>query len=153
MEMFFAGLVIAVVLVIAAACGRRLVRMSQTLGAVSLVSTTRYDAIVHYAVHGAWPRPGQADLIVTTSAGAHVDRVSLGPHGVITAGLRLHARGASDADVIRGELAFQPQWLGSSAAPAVVYVCGYADPVGSAPASLPGNTTTLDPQYLPPFCR
>lgn len=159
-EMAFAGLIMAIVVVLATGFAGNLTTMVRTLEAVMLASGVEHGAIVYRAVHGAWPPPDQAAMITEGIATTDIEGMRLGPHGTVTAELRMEplegAQGTSPfsaAETVHGFLSFRPVMLGSQVAPTVVYLCGYADPVVISGVKPAVNNTTLDPGILPPFCR
>lgn len=153
-------MIIAIVMITATWFGMRLVPMAQTLDAVSLASGPQYNEIIYHAVHGRWPSADNPYMIAGTGKSNYVNHLTLGAGGVITAQLMIgpaqaHAAGPSarGADSIHGSLSFRPEWLGSRDAPAITFLCGYAQPVVGATATSGTNMTTMDKQVLPPFCR
>jgi hypothetical protein len=160
LELGVAGVIVAVVVVIAAGFGGRLMLMAQTLDAVSLAWAPQVNARVYRAEHGRWPSAGDPNILGDAREGAHVEDLTLADGGVITAqlslGQRLPARsrgGAAASGGVQGKLSFRPELLGSREEPAVSFLCGYAMPVAGTVEADAANRTTLPQKYLPPFCR
>lgn|SRR5574337_130751 len=154
------GMIIAVVMVIAVWFGMQLVHMTQTLDAVTLASGAQISAVIYHAEHGRWPAADERNIVAADSHGSYVKHLTLGEGGVITAELALSpAQGIPsrlDADVLgnaHGFLSFRPELLGSTDAPSILFLCGYAKPVVGAIGTAAANRTTLPRKYLPPFCR
>lgn len=160
LEWGFVGLIVTAVAMVGLWFGVQFLHVVQVLDAVSLVSGTRNNLVVYRALHGTWPSPSQADVILNARRGLHVADVVLGEDGVITAEVVLGpgppwsgTAYAPDADAIDGILSFRPELLGSPLAPSVVFHCGYADSIGQSATSAATNPSTLDPRRLPHFCR
>lgn len=160
MEMGVVMAIIALLMLLGACFGRRLLPMVQSLDALSLASGPAYNEVVYHAVHGRWPSPNDPAIIADNSKGMHVSAIALGSDGVITAQLTVNqaqasdaAPSAADANAVRGALSFRPQLLGSRDAPTITFLCGYARPIVGQPATVGANLTTLRKQDLPPFCR
>lgn len=160
MELAFAGLVGAVVSVIAVWSGVQLVQMTQALDAVSLASGPQTDAVLYHAVYGRWPSPGDPGIAAADGRGTFVKRMALHEDGVLTAELVLGPRtriwtshGADAPGRTHGFLSFRPELLGSSDAPSIVFLCGDAEPVAGAIGPIAASRTTIPREYLPPFCR
>jgi len=160
LERGFAGMIIAVAMVIAVWFGVQLIQMTQTLDAVSVAGGPQINAIIYHAEHGRWPSPGNRDIVAADSNGNYVEHLALGEGGVITAELTLGpaqrvltGRGARLPSSIHGFLSFRPELLGSKDAPSISFLCGYAKPVAGAIETTTANQTTLPRKYLPPFCR
>jgi hypothetical protein len=156
----FAGMIIAVAMVIAVWLGIQLVQMTQTLDAVSVTGGSQINAIIYHAERGRWPSPGYRDIVAVHSNGNYVEHLALGEGGVITAELTLgpsqgvlSGRGARLPNSIHGFLSFRPELLGSKDAPSISFLCGYAKPVTGAIETTAAGQTTLPRKYLPPFCR
>lgn len=159
LERGFVGLIIAAGMVVAVCFGGRLIRMSQSLEAVSLSVATKIDAVVHHTVHGRWPRP-DTSATKRMVQGTYATNLSLGRDGVITAHLTLDASRSFISHsmplaggTVRGTLAFRPELLGVRGAATITYLCGYAKPVSGGVEAIAANTTTLARHDLPPFCR
>ncbi|MEO8810454.1 MAG: hypothetical protein ABI386_09440 [Rhodanobacter sp.] len=155
-----AGVIIAVVMMMAMALGVRLIPMVRTLDALSLASGPATNEIIYHAVHGRWPPPGDSTIIAGNKKSSFVKSLALGRDGVITAQVALGpvpafgaARTATGPEAIHGVLSFRPQLLGSRDAPTITFLCGYAQSVDDPVATSVANTTTLDKHILPPFCR
>lgn len=159
LERGFAGMIIAVALLIAVGFGIRLIQMTQTLDAVSIVRGAQINAIVYHAEYGRWPVPGDRNIVATATHGAYVEHLTLGDGGVITAELTLAPRAilgggaASGPDRVHGLLSFRPELLGSKDAPGISFLCGYATRDAGAIDRAGANQTTLPRKYLPPSCR
>jgi hypothetical protein len=160
MERGFVGVIIAIVMVMAAWFGMRLIPMTQTLDALSLASGPKYNEVIYHAVHGRWPPPDNPYMIGDNGKGRYVKNLTLDGGGVITAELVLHplagigaTASGTGADTIHGSLSFRPELLGARDAPTIVFLCGYAKPVMDPAATNGANGTTLDKPSLPPFCR
>lgn len=155
LERGFVGLIIAAASAVAVAFAIHSVRMVQSLDAISLASGAETDAIVHRAVHGAWPSADDPGVTPGNATRNYVTHMRLGAHGLITATLAAApAYGAgSGQSPSRGVLAFRPELLGSADAPAITYLCGYAQPVAGGAVGNIANPTTLAQPDLPPFCR
>ncbi|WP_276967265.1 hypothetical protein [Metallibacterium scheffleri] len=160
LEQGFAGMVIAVAMVIAVWFGIQLAQMTQTLDAVSVAGGPQINAVIYHAVHGRWPSSRNRDIVAADSNGNYVEHLALGEGGVITAELRLGpalgvltGHGARLPSSIHGFLSFRPELLGSKDAPSISFLCGYAKPVAGAIETTTANRTTLPKKYLPPFCR
>lgn len=155
------GIIIAVVAAIAVWASAHLVHMVQTLDAVSLASSVETNAIVYRAERGHWPEPGTRSINDNHAHGVYATNLRLGQGGVITADLALgRVRFNWTADVpyrvvhaTHGLLSFRPELLGAPDAPAISFLCGYAQPSPGAAVSSGTNRTTLSRQDLPPFCR
>lgn len=155
LERAFVGLIIAVAAMVAVAFAIHSLRMVQSLDAISLASGAETDAIVHRAVHGAWPAADEPGVTSGGASGHYVTRVRLVANGLVTANLAAAPTygAGSRPRTSRGVLAFRPELLGSADAPAITYLCGYAKPVaGGTIGNTPNPTTTAKPD-LPPFCR
>lgn len=160
-ERAFVGVIIAAAMAIAVWFGMQLVGMVQTLDAVSLAAGPKLDMTIYRAVHGRWPSADNARTTAVNGHGLFSRNVTVGENGVITVELTLRTawplgitRAATDAEAVHGFLSFRPVLLGSRDAPTITYLCGYAQPVVTPAAALAtNNKTTLDPKYLPPFCR
>jgi hypothetical protein len=160
LEQGFAGVIVAVAMVIAGWFGIQLIHMTQTLDAVSVAGGPQINAIIYHAEHGRWPSPGYRDIVAAHSNGNYVEHLALGEGGVITAELTLgpaqgglSGRGARLPNSIHGFLSFRPELLGSKDAPSISFLCGYAKPVAGAIETTAAGQTTLPREYLPPFCR
>ena len=159
MEMGIVAVVIAVVMIMAAGFGERLIPMVQTLSAVSLASGPAYSEIIYHAVHGRWPPADDPTIIAGNHHGSYVSNLRLGKDGVISAQLAIgavaafEASSATDPKAIHGGLSFRPELLGSRDAPTITFLCGYAQPVADSATTSGTNMTTLDKQPVPPFCR
>ncbi len=159
LERGFASMIIAVAMVIAVGFGVRLIQMTQTLDAVSIVRGAQINAIVHHAEYGRWPSPGDRHIAAAHTHGSYVEHLALGDGGVITAELTLAPRAilgggaASGPDRVHGLLSFRPELLGSKDAPGISFLCGYATRDAGAIGSTGANQTTLPRKFLPPYCR
>jgi hypothetical protein len=160
LEQGFAGVIVAVAMVIAGWFGIQLIHMTQTLNAVSLASLPQINAVMYHTVHGHWLSPGNQHIVAADSNGSYVKHLALGEGGVITAEMILGpvqgvltGRGARVPSSLHGFLSFRPELLGSEDAPAISFLCGYAKPVAGAVETAASNRTTLPRKYLPPFCR
>lgn len=160
LELGFAGLTITAVTLFALTFAVRLTRMVEVLDAVSVASGAQAGAVVHRAVHGRWPAPGDASAVSPDADGLYTQHLTLDGDGVVTADLRL-GRAVPDADGfgmhvaggVRGRLSFRPVLLGADDAPTLTYLCGYARPPAGAVAALGADRTNLPRSLLPPFCR
>lgn len=160
LELGFAGLTITAVTLLALTFAVRLTRMVEVLDAVSVASGAQADAVVHRAVHGRWPAPGDAGVVSPDLHGSYAWRLTLEDGGVVTADLRL-GRAVFDADGsglhvengVRGRLSFRPVLLGADDSPTLTYLCGYARPPAGVVAAPGADRTTLPRTLLPPFCR
>ncbi len=160
LELGFAGLIIAVAMVIAVWFGIQLVQMTQTLDAVAVTRGPQTNAVLYHAEYGRWPSPGNRDIIAAHGQGNYVEHLTLGEGGVITAELMLGpaqgvltGRGVRLPGSMQGFLSFRPELLGSKDAPGISFLCGYANPVAGAVETAAVNRTTIPRKYLPPFCR
>jgi hypothetical protein len=152
-------MIIAVAMVVAVGFGDRLIQMTQTLDAVSIVRGVQINAIVYHAEYGRWPSPDDRHIAAAHTHGSYVQHLALGDGGVITAELTLSPRAilgggaASGPGSLRGFLSFRPELLGSKDAPGISFLCGYAKRDAGAVGSTAANQTTLPRRYLPPYCR
>jgi hypothetical protein len=160
LERGFAGIIIAVAMVMAIWFGLRLIAMTQAIEAVSLASGPQINAVLYRAEHGRWPSPGDRNIVAADNHGAYVRRLMLGAGGVVTAQMSLGpargmlaVHGAGVRGSISGLLSFRPELLGSQDAPSISFLCGYAKPLAGAFDGGADNPTSLPPKYLPPFCR
>jgi hypothetical protein len=160
LELGFAGLTVTAVTLLALSFAVRLTHMVEVLDAVSVVSGAQTDAVVHRAVHGRWPAPGDVGVVSPDADGFYTQHLTLGDGGVVTADLRL-GRAVLNADGlglhveggVRGRLSFRPVLFGAEDAPTLTYLCGYARPPAGAVAAPAADRTTLPRNLLPPFCR
>lgn len=160
LEMGIAIVLITIVMSMAVWFGMRLIPMVQTLDALSLATGPAYNEIIYHAVHGRWPPADDATIVAGNNKSVYVKNITLDGDGVITAHVALgavpkfgSAPPAAGTDTIHGSLSFRPELLGSRDAPTVTFLCGYAQPVVDPVAPSGTNLTTLDKQFLPPFCR
>lgn len=159
LERGFAGMIIAVAMVIAVGFGVQLIQMTQTLDAVSIVRGAQINAIVYHAEYGRWPAPGDRHIAAGNVHGSYVEHLTLGDGGVITAELTLAPRAtlgggaASGPGSLHGFLSFRPELLGSKEAPSISFLCGYATRDAGAIGSIAANQTSLPRKFLPPYCR
>lgn len=154
------GLIVVVVMVIAMGFGVRAMLMAQSVDAVSFARGAQINAVVYYAEHGRWPAAGSRDIVGAHGRGSFSGQLTLDGDGVVTAELALGGiRAVPDGNGIRasgklqGLLSFRPELLGSSDAPSISFLCGYAKPVAGGAAAGAVNRTSMPPEYLPPFCR
>lgn len=159
LERGFVGIIIVAAMVIAVGFGIRLIQMTQTLDAVSLVRGAQINAIVYHAEYGRWPAPGDRHIAAANAHGPYVDHLTLGDGGVITAELTLAPRAIPGGGAVSGPgshhgfLSFRPELLGSKDAPGISFLCGYATRDAGAIGSIAANQTSLPRKYLPPYCR
>lgn len=160
LELGMVRVIIAIVIAMAVGYGVHMIRMAESLEAVSLASGARIDAIVYYSVHGRWPSPANPDITRTNTQGRFAQRLALGEDGVLTAELTLDPNqpglatfAATRGEAVHGLLSFRPELLGAEGAQAIVFHCGYAGSIASPTEMGVQNQTTLDRHDLPPFCR
>jgi hypothetical protein len=160
LELGFAGMIVAVAMMVAVWFGIQLVRMTQTLDAVTLARGAQINAFLYRAAHGRWPPAGARDIVVGAGKGNYVEHLVLGEGGVVTAELTLGpapggqaGRGVRSPGRIHGFVSFRPELLGSQDAPAISFLCGYAAPVAGAVGTTAAGHTTLARADLPPSCR
>ena len=159
-EMGIAVVIITIVMIMAMWFGMRLISMVQTLDALFVASGPAYNEIIYHAVHGRWPTADDPNIIDGNDKTLHVNNLTLGADGVITARLTIGPTpairlgpSAKGADIIHGALSFRPELLGSRDSPTITFLSGYAKPIGDSAAADDTNLTTLDKHVLPPFCR
>ncbi len=157
MERLAAGVVASVVVGLALGFGAHQVRMFQALDAVSLATGPTYDAIIHRALHGAWPEPADDASVGDNVQGRWVRHVVPEPYGGLTMHLTFTQAPLDNIGnrkpVSHGIVSMRPQWIQAGDFAAVTLLCGYAKPVPGAPAPRAVNRTTAARQDLPPFCR
>lgn len=160
LERGFVGIVITVLMAMGVWFGMQLVHITQTLDAITLASGPETNEVIYYAVHGRWPSPDNPYMIAGNDKGRYTNSLTLDEGGIITAKLALRpisligtTPSDTGAGTLHGSLSFRPELLGARDAPTISFLCGYAKPAASAAATIGVNRTTLDKQFLPPFCR